>query len=150
MSTKYTLEFLKAKLGDHLVELNPHTGNPRLTLPNNELWMYIEDAGGVSAIAKYLGITESMVWKWVDDNYVPSVFLHEMESMTEADRIYLQSPCTGFIDEETGSTWPWSWKIFVEDSDFDNALAALRDRQKQEGQTKVSFTVKPSSAQLAS
>lgn len=136
MLTKYSLEFLQEYFGEDSVELNPHTGNIRFTLGTNDLWLYVEEAGGVAAVAKSMGLVELMIWKWIDDNYVPYSYLHDMKYLTGADEMTLQSPSRGYIDPETGSTWPWSWKIFIENADFNEELIDLRQRQNEERQVR--------------
>jgi hypothetical protein len=110
MSNPFTLELLKEKIGAEYVEENPVTGKPRIIQGLNEVWDAIEDHGGLANVAKLFGLSELDVWNWVDNHWVPELYVPYIAgSIDWIPDVQLSS--VGWEDPETGECWPSSWRL---------------------------------------
>ena len=110
MSRKFTLEFLQEKIGAEYVERNPVTGNPRIILGLNEVWEAVNDFGGIVCVARHFDLPEEMIWSWIDNHYVPSLYAVELarDPKWVPD---MQLSSVGYTDKITGRCWPRTWKM---------------------------------------
>lgn len=136
MSSKFTLEFLQDKMGAEYLEKNPVTGKPRIIQGLNEVWAAINEHGGVQWVAKLFGLSELVVWGWVDSHYVPDPYARYL-AHPEAEAIELQMPSLGYEDPESGACWPLTWRLTCADidarNDVRNMKRAVLDAIKQKG-----------------
>lgn len=61
-------------------------------LPNNKVTEATEKAGGVSALARVLGVTPTAVREWVNFGYVPTARAQQIEILYGIPRTELVSP----------------------------------------------------------
>lgn len=109
MSTVFTLELLQDKIGEQYVELNPITGQPRIIQGLNGVWTKIQEHGGVGQVAKVFGVSEAVVWGWVDLHEIPALYLRYL--MDPGERISdVQLSSIGYEDPVSGESWPGNWK----------------------------------------
>jgi len=110
MSAEFTLEFLQGKIGAEYVELNPVTGKPRIIQGLNQVWDAVDVHGGVSEVAKLFGLSEADVWGWIDDHWIPELYVRYLAGAVRwIPDVQLSS--VGWEDPETGEYWPQSWKL---------------------------------------
>lgn len=108
MTTAFTLEFLQDKIGAEYVELNPLTGQPRIIHGLNEVWQKLDEHGGIGQVAKIFGLSETAVWAWVDDHYIPHLYLRYL--IDPGQRVIdVQGAPSGYVDPGSGECWPKSW-----------------------------------------
>jgi len=123
MNSKFTLEFLQDKIGAEYVEENPVTRKPRIIQALNEVWNAINEHGGVPQVAKLFGLTELVVWGWVDAHLIPSMYVKYLAGPGQriAD---VQLSSVGFEDTESGACWPCSWRLEAADLMFTKNIQA--------------------------
>ena len=110
MSSKFTLEFLQDNIGAEYVEENPVTRKPRIILGLNEVWKAINEHGGVPQVARLFGLTELVVWGWVDSHLIPGMYVKYLAGPGQriAD---VQLSSVGFEDTDSGECWPSTWNL---------------------------------------
>lgn len=110
MSSPFTLEFLQDKIGAEYVEENPVTRKPRIIQGLNEVWSAINEHGGVPQVARLFGLSEEVVWGWIDSHWIPEPYVFYLAGLDQriAD---VQLSSVGYEDSESGACWPSTWKV---------------------------------------
>ena len=67
---------------DHLVEINPVTGNRQYHQVGNDVICVVEIMGGKQSVAAKLGVEEIEIEHWIDDHYVPRRYAEEIQELT--------------------------------------------------------------------
>lgn len=110
MTSNFTLQFLKDKIGDEYIEENPVTGQPRIIQGLNEVWTTLDEHGGVGQVAKLFGLSEEGVWGWVDSHCIPDMYVKYLVAPGQMiSDVQLSS--VGFEDPESGLYWPSTWNF---------------------------------------
>ena len=110
MSTVFTLELLQDKFGAECVELNPVTGQLRFIHEQNAVWRKLDEHGGVGQVAKVFGLSEAVVWGWVDEHEIPEMYV---PFLIDRDELVsdVQLSSSGYEDPVTGECWPANWRL---------------------------------------
>lgn len=111
MTSPFTLELLKEKIGAEYVELNPVTGKPRIIQGLNEVWDAVDEHGGVPVVAKLFGLSEADVWGWIDDHVVPDLYAPYLASPRPLEKYvqFMQLSPVGYEAPESEACWPNNW-----------------------------------------
>ena len=80
---------------DHLIQINPVTGNRQYHLHSNDVACVIDIMGGKQSAAAKLGVEEIEIEHWIDDHYVPTRYAEEIEKITGWSVWSIQVPPAG-------------------------------------------------------
>jgi hypothetical protein len=122
----FSLELLQEKIGAEYIERNPVTGMPRIIQGLNPVWQLIEEHGGVSRVARLFGLTETVVFSWIDEHFIPMLYVGYLADPRDglAD---IQLSSVGYQDQESGACFPWHWEFTREEF---LAQCCVQDRKR--------------------
>lgn len=83
-------------LDNHLVQINPVTGNRQLVSVANDVMFAVDLLGGFVKAAGILGVEEFEIHHWIDSHYVPTRYAEQMiKLLGRWDLLSLQEPSIG-------------------------------------------------------
>jgi len=76
----------------------------------------IQMRGGISQVAKVFGLSEAVVWGWVDNHEIPELYVPFLTDRDErVSDVQLSS--SGYEDPVSGDCWPRNWRLDPSDLD---------------------------------